>query len=161
LLQDRILPWIGLEKAREYDIHPQRQRVLTVASGLLIGMVVTISSVGAGAIGMMLLMLLYPKHAPIKLVGSDLAHAVLITAIAGAGHARLGSVDYSMLMYLLIGAIPGIWIGTKIGFKLNAPALKKIIAYMLITVGCMTLYKAIAPSKSSEAPVAAPALLGK
>ena len=135
LLQDRILRSLGVGDLRERDIHPGRQRLATLASGVLIGTVVTISSVGAGAIGMMLLLLLYPRHEPIKLVGSDLAHAVLITAIAGAGHARLGSVDYSLLGYLLVGAIPGIWVGTKIGFRLNAASLKKIISYMLIIVG--------------------------
>jgi uncharacterized membrane protein YfcA len=119
------------------------QRPLTMASGFLIGAVVTMSSVGAGVIGMMLLLLLYPTHAPIKLVGSDLAHAVLITAIAGMGHASLGTVNYTMLLFLLFGAIPGIYIGTRIGFRLPAKPLKRVIAGFLVFVGSTMVAKAI------------------
>jgi uncharacterized membrane protein YfcA len=117
---------------------------LTVLSGVLIGALVTISSVGAGVIGMTLLLLLYPKHAPIKLVGSDLAHAVLITAIAGIGHASIGTVNYSILGYLLVGALPGIWIGTKVGFNLPERPLKRLIAGFLVFIGSTMLFKALA-----------------
>lgn len=117
------------------------QRPLTLLSGVLIGTVVTISSVGAGVIGMMLLLLLYPRHAPIKLVGSDLAHAVIITGIAGLGHASLGTVDYRMLVFLLIGAMPGIWIGTRIGFRLSPRPLKRLIAGLLVFIGATMLVK--------------------
>ena len=116
---------------------------MTVVCGVLIGALVTISSVGAGVIGMMMLLLLYPKHPPIRLVGSDLAHAVLITAIAGAGHASLGSVNWSMLGALLVGAIPGIYLGTRIGFQLNAKTLKQVISGLLIIVGGTMLWKAL------------------
>ncbi len=132
------------------------QRALTLIAGALIGSVVTVSSVGAGAIGMMLLLLLYPKHPPVKIVGSDLAHAVLITAIAGLGHARLGSVDYSLLGWLLLGALPGIWIGSRVGFRLDGPALKRAVACLLLVVGGMTLYKAVtSPPPVHAATVAA------
>ena len=125
--------------------HVERhQRALTVASGVLVGTVVTISSVGAGVIGMMLLLWLYPKHAPIRLVGSDLAHAVIITGIAGLGHASLGTVNYTMLGFLLIGALPGIWIGTQVGFKLPPKPLKRLIAGFLVFIGSTMAYKALA-----------------
>lgn len=116
----------------------------TVLSGALIGAVVTVSSVGAGVIGMMLLMLLYPRQEPIRLVAVDLAHAVIITGIAGLGHARLGTVDWQMLIGLLMGAIPGVWIGSRIGFRLDARNLKRAISVLLIVVGAMTLGKALA-----------------
>lgn len=119
------------------------QRPMTVVCGVLVGALVTVSSVGAGVIGMMMLLLLYPRHPPIRLVGSDLAHAVLITAIAGAGHAGLGSVDWPMLAALLVGAIPGIYIGTRIGFRLDARALKRVISGLLIVVGATMLWKAL------------------
>ena len=134
---------------------PLLQRGLTVAAGALIGSVVTVSSVGAGVIGMMLLLLLYPKHPPVKIVGSDLAHAVLITAIAGIGHARLlglvpelwvgdfDSVDYLMLGWLLLGALPGIWLGSRVGFRLDGAVLKRVVAVLLLVVGSMTLYKTL------------------
>lgn len=120
------------------------QLPLTIASGALIGALVTISSVGAGVIGMMMLLILYPKHAPIRLVGADLAHAVLITAIAGLGHASLGTVNYSMLGFLLIGAIPGIWIGTRLAFRLDDRALKRTISAFLVFIGGTMAVKAMA-----------------
>jgi len=121
----------------------RHQRLLTAICGILIGALVTISSVGAGVIGMMLLLILYPAHAPIRLVGSDLAHAVLITGIAGLGHAGLGTVNYSMLGFLLLGALPGIWIGTRIAFRLDDKGLKRTISALLIFIGCTMAAKAI------------------
>lgn len=132
------------------ELPPALQRGLTVAAGLFIGGVVTISSVGAGAIGMMLLLMLYPRHEPVKLVGSDLAHAVLITAIAGLGHARLGTIDYAMLGWLLLGAIPGIWLGSRVGFRLEGPALKRAVACLLLLVGSMTLSRAALPPAQAQ-----------
>jgi uncharacterized membrane protein YfcA len=126
------------------DFVERWQLPLTVLSGALIGALVTISSVGAGVIGMMLLLILYPGHAPIRLVGSDLAHAVLITGIAGLGHVGLGTVDYAMLAWLLAGALPGIWIGTRFAFRLNDVVLKKIIAAFLVFIGGTMAAKALA-----------------
>jgi uncharacterized membrane protein YfcA len=106
---------------------------------------------------MMILLLLYPRHAPIAIVGSDLAHAVLITAIAGAGHARMGTVDYQLLGWLLLGAMPGIWIGSRLGFGMNPAMLKRAIAGILIVVGSMTLWKTLQSTPSVVA-AAAPLL---
>ena len=127
-----------------HRLHERGQRSFTVISGVLIGALVTISSVGAGVIGMMLLLLLYPRHQPIKLVGGDLAHAVIITGIAGLGHAGLGTVNYSMLGYLLIGAMPGIWLGTRVGFRLPDAKLRPIIAGLLLFIGAGMLTQALA-----------------
>ncbi|HEY9547836.1 MAG TPA: sulfite exporter TauE/SafE family protein, partial [Solimonas sp.] len=99
-------------------------------------------SVGAGVIGMMILLLLYPRQRPLTLVGSDLAHAVLITGIAGLGHAGAGSVDYHMLALLLLGALPGIWLGTRIGFRLPPRLLKRVVAGFLIFIGVTMAIKA-------------------
>ena len=144
LLQEPILKLVRRsENASGIGYFERHQQVGTVVSGVLIGAVVTISSVGAGVIGMMLLMMLYPKEQPLKLVGADLAHAVLITGLAGLGHAKLGTVNYALLGWLLLGAVPGIWIGSRLGFRMNAKALKRAIAVMLIVAGAMTLWKAI------------------
>ena len=151
----RLRPASRMAQSGEHPgINPRLQRILTLLAGALIGSVVTVSSVGAGAIGMMLLLLLYPKHPPVKIVGSDLAHAVLITAIAGLGHARLGSVDYRLLAWLLLGALPGIWIGSRVGFRLDGAALKRAVACLLLLVGSMTLYKAMAAPASAHAATA-------
>ncbi|HWY24024.1 MAG TPA: sulfite exporter TauE/SafE family protein [Nevskia sp.] len=143
------------------ELSPLWQRGLTIVAGVLIGSMVTISSVGAGAIGMMLLLMLYPRHEPVKLVGSDLAHAVLITAIAGFGHARLGTVNYSLLGWLLLGAIPGIWIGSRVGFRLDGLTLKRAVACLLLLVGTMTLSKAIVPPAQAQPLDQAAAAAGK
>ena len=132
----------GLSAWREFIA--RHQKVLTVISGAAIGSLVAISSVGAGVIGMMILLLLYPTHAPIKLVGSDLAHAVIITGIAGLGHAGLGTVNYELLGSLLIGALPGIYLGTRIGFRLPDQALRPVIAGLLLFIGAGMLSKALA-----------------
>ena len=126
------------------ELHRRGQRGMTIGSGVAIGALVTISSVGAGVIGMMLLLLIYPRHPAIKLVGSDLAHAVLITAIAGLGHAGLGTVNYELLVALLAGAIPGIWLGTRVGFRLPDAKLRPAIAGLLLFIGAGMLAKAFA-----------------
>lgn len=145
LLQERLLKYTRAHHVNRARAWVARwQRPLTLLSGVLIGALVTISSVGAGVIGMMLLLLLYPGHSPIRLVGSDLAHAVLITAIAGAGHAGLGTVDYGMLGGLLLGALPGIWFGTRIAFRLDDRALKRSISGLLVFIGLTMMAKALA-----------------
>ena len=155
----RLRPASRLAQGGDHPgIDARLQRILTLAAGALIGSVVTVSSVGAGAIGMMLLLLLYPKHPPVKIVGSDLAHAVLITAIAGLGHARMGSVDFSLLVWLLLGALPGIWIGSRVGFRLDGPALKRAVACLLLVVGGMTLYKAVTASPPAHPATVATAI---
>lgn len=145
LLRNQLLAFARHER---FDwlrrLHARGQTGMTVASGVAIGALVTISSVGAGVIGMMLLLLIYPRHQAIRLVGSDLAHAVLITGIAGLGHASLGTVNYALLGYLLLGAIPGIWIGTRVGFRLPDRALRPAIAALLLFIGAGMLTKAIA-----------------
>ena len=142
LFQEPTVRWLHSQHGAAGWLTERRRNGLTVATGALIGAVVTISSVGAGVIGLMLLMLLYPRHTPIRIVGSDLAHAVLVTAIAGLGHATLGSVDYQMLAALLIGAFPGIWLGVRVGFRVDSRLLKRIVAAMLIFIGATTLARA-------------------
>ncbi len=142
LFQEPLLRRLRERPESERWLTESRRHVLTVVAGVVIGVVVTISSVGAGVIGLMLLMLLYPRHEPISIIGSDLAHAVLITAIAGIGHAELGTVDYHMLGALLLGSFPGIWLGSKLGFRMSGLAMKRSIAGLLIFVGATTLAKA-------------------
>ncbi len=88
----------------------------TVFTGAVLGVLVSITSVGADAIGVTVLLLLYPRLATVRIVGSDVAHAVPLTLIAGAGHWMLG-VDWSLLVSLLIGSIPGIAIGSMLSSK--------------------------------------------
>jgi uncharacterized protein len=87
---------------------------LTVIAGALLGVLVSLSSIGAGALGATLLLLLYPRFTPQRIVGTDIAHAVPLTLVAGIGHATLGHVEWGLLATLLIGSLPGIWIGSRL-----------------------------------------------
>ncbi|OZA98564.1 MAG: hypothetical protein B7X59_05725 [Polaromonas sp. 39-63-203] len=91
-----------------------RHWALPVAFGAVVGTLVTLTSVGAGAIGVIVLMLLYPALPLSRIVAADIAHAVPLTLVAGLGHASLGSVDWSLLGWLLAGSLPGIWLGTHL-----------------------------------------------
>ena len=126
------------EYAARHDDTPLRQCCLgkiTVAVGAILGVLVTISSVGAGALGVAALFFLYPKLSPVRIVGSDVAHAVPLTLVAGLGHWLLGGVDWSLLGSLLIGSLPGIWVGTHISSKVPEHILRKLLASMLILIG--------------------------
>jgi len=108
---------------------------LTVVVGAILGVLVTISSVGAGALGVAALFFLYPKLSPVKIVGSDVAHAVPLTLVAGLGHWMIGGVDWSLLGSLLLGSLPGIWLGSQISAKLPEHVLRRLLASMLILIG--------------------------
>ena len=126
------------EYASQQEESPLRQRYLgkiTVLVGVILGVLVTISSVGAGALGVAALFFLYPKLSPVKIVGSDVAHAVPLTLVAGLGHWLLGGVDWSLLGALLLGSLPGIWIGSHLSAKVPEHILRRILASMLVLIG--------------------------
>ncbi len=109
--------------------------VLTVALGAIIGVMVCLSSVGAGAIGMPALILLYPNVPVARLVGSDIAYAVPLTLVAGLGHGVLGLVDLPLLASLLIGSVPGVIIGGLLSSRSPDRVLRIILAATLALVG--------------------------
>jgi uncharacterized membrane protein YfcA len=108
---------------------------LTVLLGAILGLLVSISSVGAGAIGVTALLMLYPTLPSVRIVGSDIAHAVPLTLVAGAGHWWIGSVDWQLLGSLLIGSVPGIMIGSHLASKAPDRVLRPVIAGTLALVG--------------------------
>lgn len=109
--------------------------VRTVVTGVILGVLVTVSSVGAGALGTAALIFLFPALASRQIVGTDIAHAVPLTLVAGLGHAVIGTVDYSLLASLLVGSLPGIWLGTQLGGRLPERHLRSALAAMLLIVG--------------------------
>jgi uncharacterized membrane protein YfcA len=113
---------------------------ITIAVGALLGVLVTISSVGAGALGVAALFFLYPKLSSVKIVGSDVAHAVPLTLVAGLGHWMMGSVDWSLLGALLLGSLPGIWIGSHLSAKVPEHVLRRILASMLVLIGSKLVF---------------------
>ncbi|GDX84778.1 UPF0721 transmembrane protein [Methylococcaceae bacterium] len=108
---------------------------VTVFVGAVLGVLVTLTSVGAGALGTIVLLFLYPKMLTVKIVGTDLAHAIPLTAVAGFGHWMLGNVDFVLLGSLLIGSLPGIWVGSHLSAKLPERFLRPILAVLLLIIG--------------------------
>lgn len=109
--------------------------VMTILTGAILGVLVTMTSVGAGAIGVTALLVLYPRLPTVRIVGSDIAHAVPLTLIAGLGHwIFLNDVDWLLLVSLLIGSIPGIAIGSSLAHKLPEVGLRTILAVILFIV---------------------------
>lgn len=120
-------------------LDPRKARVLTVFLGLVMGILVTTTSVGAGAIGVTVLLLLHPKMPAGRVVGSDIAHAVPLTLLAGAGHWYLGSINWGLLSTLLIGSIPGIVIGSYLATRARDALVRVALAGVLIIVGLRLL----------------------
>lgn len=108
---------------------------LTWFMGVILGAMVTLSSVGAGAFAAAVLMMLYPRMAIIRIIGTDLAHAVPLTAIAGIGHITLGHVNWNLLAGLLIGSLPAIWLGTKLAYKVPNKVMQPLMATVLLLLG--------------------------
>lgn len=116
-------------------LHRQLQVPITIIAGILLGFLVTLSSVGAGALGAAILFFLYPRLPSIRIVGTDLAHAVPLTAVAGLGHVHLGTIDYHILLALLVGSLPGIYIGSHVANHLPEKFLRPALASMLLLIG--------------------------
>jgi uncharacterized membrane protein YfcA len=114
---------------------PRTTTVATVFLGAALGVLITLSSVGAGAIGVTVLIFLYPKMPLARIVGSDIAHAVPLTLIGGVGHWLLGSVNFPLLLSLLVGSIPGIVIGSQLTARIPQRYLRPILAATLLLVG--------------------------
>lgn len=108
---------------------------LPLVFGALIGTLVTLTSVGAGAIGVTVLMILYPRLPLSRIVGADIAYAVPLTLVAGMGHASLGSVDWSLLAKLLAGSLPGIWLGAHLMARTPERVIRSLLSVLLAYAG--------------------------
>jgi uncharacterized membrane protein YfcA len=120
---------------RASALSPGRVTALTIVLGAVLGVLVSLTSVGAGAIGVTVLLILYPTLPAGKLVGSDIAHAVPLTLLAGLGHWMMGSVNLGLLASLLCGSIPGIIIGSLLSARAPERVLRPILASTLALVG--------------------------
>ena len=119
----------------KFHTQSNTQNALTVVIGVLLGATVTLTSIGAGALGTVTLFFLYPLLPTTKLVGTEIAHAVPLTLVAGLGHATMGNLDFGLLGQLLIGSLPGIYIGSMLSGKVPDLFLRNAIAIMLFSVG--------------------------
>src|SRR5215469_8998202 len=117
-------------------LSPASTELATVLVGVALGILVSISSVGAGAVGVMALLLLYPQLPMARIIGSDIAHAVPLTLVAGAGHWVMGAVDWHLMGSLLVGSLPGIVIGSYSAVRVPERALRLVLAATLVVVAC-------------------------
>ncbi|MGA9666236.1 MAG: sulfite exporter TauE/SafE family protein [Gallionella sp.] len=116
-------------------LHHRHLPAATIITGIIVGTLVTISSVGAGVLGTVALLFLYPRMQAAKVVGTDIVHAVPLTAVAGMGHLALGTVDLALLGSLLLGSLPGIYIGSHLSGRVPETVLRPVLAAMLLIVG--------------------------
>jgi uncharacterized membrane protein YfcA len=126
---------LALAQKRSFILSARTAGILTVILGAALGILITLSSVGAGAIGVTVLIFLYPEMPLSRIVGSDIAHAVPLTLIAGAGHLALGTVNLPLLASLLVGSIPGIIVGSHFAARAPDRVLRPILAATLLLVG--------------------------
>jgi hypothetical protein len=131
LFRTSIAEWAQRRGAR---MGPRRTALATILLGLILGAAVTFSSVGAGAIGVTALVILYPDIPTNRIVGTDIAHAVPLTLVSGLGHLLLGSVNPGLLGALLIGSIPGVILGSLLLARTNDRVIRIVLAVVLLIV---------------------------
>jgi len=136
LFRKQILRWHDRNIG---ELDPKTVARFTVLTGVVLGTLVTLSSVGAGAIGVTALVMLYPKMESRRIVGSDIAHAVPLTLVAGLGHSFLGSINYHILTSLLAGSIPAIIVMSMVSARASDTAVRVALAAVLIIV-CMRFW---------------------
>ena len=132
--------WQPLGLKLERWIPEARKPALMVALGVLLGVLVSLSSIGAGAIGATLILLINPRMKARDIVGTDIAHAVPLTLVAGIGHASLGNVDWELLVSLLIGSLPGIWLGAQLTRRLPDGVVRSLLCASLLMAGWKVIH---------------------
>ncbi|PYF82921.1 hypothetical protein DFP75_1029 [Marinomonas alcarazii] len=123
-----------------FNLSEQQSTKIVFLCGFALGVLVTLTSVGAGALGTAIMMILFPAMRAKNIVGTDLAHAVPLTLVAGTGHIFLGNVDYTLLAALLIGSIPTIYLGTRIASHVPNHVLQPVLATALLSFGVKYLF---------------------
>ena len=131
---------VALYRARVAELDPHKTAVSTIVVGAVLGCLVSISSVGAGALGVIALILLYPHMPMARVVGSDIAHAVPLTLVAGLGHWMMGSVNWAIIGSLLAGSLPGIFVGSYFATRIPERALRLVLATTLFMVATRIAY---------------------
>lgn len=135
LFKSRLQAFANKHAGDRYHLSGRSLNTLTVITGVVLGVMVSLTSIGAGALGTVALFLLYPFLVTRRLVGTEIAHAVPLTLVAGLGHASMGNMDWSLLGYLLLGSLPGIYIGSHLTGKISDAVLRPCLAGMLFLIG--------------------------
>ncbi|MEO0314130.1 MAG: hypothetical protein RI928_586 [Pseudomonadota bacterium] len=132
IFRGRMQAWMNAHPERQ--LQGRAQVIATIVAGAAIGALVTVSSIGAGAIGATILVLIYPHLKPAEIAGTDIAYAVPLTAIAAVGHWWLGSINWELLATLLLGSVPGITIGSLLARSVPEKFLRGLLATTLTGV---------------------------
>lgn len=138
LFRARLLAWVHASPSRQ--LQGGALSAATVVAGAVLGTLVTVSSIGAGAIGATVLLMLYPRLSPAEIAGTDIAYAVPLTAIAAAGHWWLGSINWALLLTLLVGSVPGITIGSWMARAVPERIARGVLAATLTGVAAKLIY---------------------
>lgn len=133
-VRGKALP-AALTPGQEERAATPRHWSLPLLLGAVVGTLVTLTSVGAGAIGVSVLLIIYPLLPLPRIVAADIAYAVPLTLVAGLGHASLGSVDWQLLGLLLAGSLPGIWLGTHLMHRINERVIRSVLSVLLAWAG--------------------------
>jgi uncharacterized membrane protein YfcA len=136
IFRRQIMDWA---QDRAYQPSRRSASVLTILTGFVLGVLVSVSSVGAGAIGVTVLIMLYPALPTARVVGTDIAHAVPLTLVAGVGHWWIGSVDWPLFTSLVAGSIPGVIIGSLIASRVPERLMRPVLAAVLLIVAVKLL----------------------
>lgn len=134
----------SLSRLAQARVNPRSEvltRRLTVALGAALGVLITLTSVGAGALGVTLLVFLYPQTPIARVVGSDIVHAVPLTLIAGLAHWWMGTVNLGLLTSLLCGSVPGVIVGSLLAPRMPERVLRPILAVVLLLVSAKLVFK--------------------
>lgn len=135
LFKKKLLIFSQKHAGDKFHSESKTQNAITIAIGVMLGATVTLTSIGAGALGTVTLFFLYPLLPTPRLVGTEIAHAVPLTLVAGLGHATMGNLDLDLLVQLLMGSLPGIYVGSMLSGKVPDLFLRNAIAIMLFFVG--------------------------
>ena len=141
LFRNSILQAVETYRRQHSPVKKSTVHALTFVLGLVLGALVTLTSVGAGALGVTVLLALYPRLDVREIVGSDIAHAVPLTLVGGMGYWAIGEIDWALLVSLLIGSIPGIIIGSNLAPRMAEHIIRRILAVTL----CLVSIKLILP----------------
>lgn len=140
IFKQKILVFSQKHAGDKFHNESTTQNMLTIGIGVLLGATVTLTSIGAGALGTVTLFFLYPLLPTPRLVGTEIAHAVPLTLVAGLGHASMGNLDMGLLGQLLMGSLPGIYCGSMLSGKVPDQFLRNAIAVMLFMAGYKLIF---------------------
>lgn len=135
VMKQQLLDWSHRNDAIFTRMTLEQREVAAVITGVVLGVMVTITSIGAGALGTVALFLIYPILPVSRLVGTEIAHAVPLTLLAGLGHAGVGNVNWDLLVNLLLGSLPGIYVGSHLPTAVPEKVLRPILATIMVLVG--------------------------